>query len=248
MKKVISYFLICICCLGMCGCTSFPNLTDADMDLVAEYAAGLLLQYSATSDNRLVDVEEALLVMEEVKEEETKEPVEETPVEEPEELVEEPEVAPNEPPIVDDTELTEEITYPINDLMGVDVLSVQYGGYEIKDSYPDGSGVFFALDAGDGCKLVVLKYTLTNNTDSNVDINMLEKNVSYKVSLDGNGYRYALSTMLLDDLSTYVGTLESENSVELVLISEWKEEEINNITNLTLYIKNGDMTGKYSLQ
>lgn len=248
MKKVISYLLISICCLGMCGCTSFPNLTDADMDLVAEYAAGLLLQYSATSDNRLVDVDEALLALEELEEEETEEPVEEIPVEEPDEPIDEPEVITEETPVIDNTGLTEETTHPINDCMGVDVLTVQFNGYEIEDSYPDGSGAFFALDAKDGCKLVVLKYTLTNNTDSSVDINMLDKNVSYRVSLDGSGYQYALSTMLLDDLSTYVGTLQSGNSVELVLISEWKEEEVNNITNLTLYIKNGDLAGIYSLQ
>lgn len=245
MKKVIAYLLICICCLGLCGCTSFPSYSSEDMDLVAEYAAGLLLQHSATSDNRLVDVEDSFLVIEEIEEEKNDEPVEDIPEEKP---VEEPEVIPEETPVIDNTEPTEETLYPINDLMGVGLLSVQANGYEIKDSYPDGSGAFFALDAGEGCKLVVMKYTLINNTDSNVDINMLESNVSYKVALDGNGYKYALSTMLLDDLSTYVGTLQSGNSVELVLISEWKEEEINNITNLTLYIKNGDMSGKYSVQ
>ena len=76
----------------------------------------------------------------------------------------------------------------------------------------------------------------------------LENNVSFKVSLDGNGYQYALSTMLLDDISTYVGELAAGTSVELVLISEWKEEKISNITNPTVYIKNGELSGKYTVQ
>lgn len=243
MKKVISHLLICICCFGFCGCTSFPNYSAEDMDLVAEYASGLLVQHSVISDNRLVNVEEALLTLNEEKEK-TDEIVEEIP----EEIIEEPEVVPEETPVIDNAELVEETTYPINVLMGLDALSVQSNGFEIKESYPDGSGAFFALDAGDGCKLVVMKYTITNNTDSSVDIDMLESKVSYKVSLDGNGYKYALSTMLLDDLATYVGSLEPGNSVELVLISEWKEEEINNITDLTLYIKNDSLSGKYFVQ
>ena len=245
MKKSISYLLICICCFMLCGCTSYPNMSEADLDLVAEYAAGLLLQNSAAAQNRLMDVEDAILVLE------TEEPEKEdakAPVDEPEQPVEEPEKAPEEqmPPVIDNT--TEEITYPVNDVMGVDLLTVQFNGYEIKDSYPDGSGAFFALDAGEGNKLLVAKITLTNNTDSSVDINMLDKNVSFKLSLDGSGYKFALSTMLLDDLSTYVGTLNAGNAVELVLISEWKEAELNNISNPTLYIKNGELSGTYPIQ
>lgn len=243
MKKVISYLLLCICCFGLCGCTEYPNMSEADLDLVAEYAAGLLLQNSATAENRLMDVEEALLALEAEKEEEIPEEPAEEPVEEPEETTQ------PETPVIDKTEQIEETPIaPINDAMGVDLLTVQFNGYEIKDSYPDGSGAFFALDAGEGNKLLVVKLTLTNNTDSSVDINMLDNNVSYKVSLDGSGYKFALSTMLLDDLSTYVGTLGAGNTVELVLISEWKEEELANVSNPSLYIKNGERSGSYSIQ
>lgn len=247
MKKIISYILICICCFGLCGCTDYPKMSDSDMDLVAEYAAGILLKHSATAENRLMNVEEALVALEAEKQQDEVEVEPEEPMEEPEkepEELKEPEI-----PIIDNTEnITEEYTYPINDVMGIELLSVQFDGYEIKDSYPDGSGAFFALDAGDGNKLLVEKITLTNNTDSSVDINMLDKQASFKVSLDGNGYKFALSTMLLDDLSTYVGTIGAGNSVELVLLSEWSIQEIENISNPTLYIKNGELSGTYTIQ
>lgn len=243
MKKVISYLLICICCFSLCGCTPYPSMSDEDLDLVAEYAAGLLLKHSATAQNRLIDVEEALQVLEE--ESKKEEPIEE-PVDETEEKPEDP-IQP-ENPVIDNAEQNEEVPLaPINDAMGVNSLNVQFNGYEIKDSYPDGSGAFFALDAGAGNKLLVVKLTLTNNTDNSVDINMLEQNVSFKVSLDGSGYKFVLSTMLLDDLSTYVGTLETGSSTQLVLISEWKEEDLANISSPTLYIKNGELSGNYPI-
>ena len=247
MKKNIFYLLICICCFGLCGCTEYPGMSEADYDLVAEYAAGVLLTHAEASENRLMNVEEALKVLEEEKTAE--EMIPEETIEEPEdEPVEEESIQP-ETPIVDNTEQNEETPVaPINNAIGVDTLTVQINGYDISKSYPDGSGAFFALDAGEGNKLLVTKLTLTNNTDTVVDINMLEKDVSFKLSLDGNGYKFALSTMLMDDLSTYVGTLGVGDSVELVLLSEWKEEELINISNPTLYIKNGNLSGSYLIQ
>ena len=59
MKKVISYLMIGICCFMLCGCTKYPNMKQEDYDLVAEYAAGLLLKYSESSDNRLMSIDEA---------------------------------------------------------------------------------------------------------------------------------------------------------------------------------------------
>ena len=250
MKKIFSYLIICICCFGMFGCGSMPNLSAEDMDLVSEYAAGLLLKYSAASDNRLMDMDEAMALLEE--ETKKQEVTEEEPAEEPVKEAEEPEVneepTPNDTPVIDKTEETDETIYPINDCLGVDLLTVDLSGYELKDSYPDGSGAFFALDAKAGNKLLVLKCTLTNNTDSDVSVNMLEKDVTCKVSLDGNGYKNILSTMLLDDLSTYMGTLSSGASVDLVLLSEWKEEDLSNITNLSLYAKCGEMSGTYTVE
>lgn len=245
MKKVISYLIICVCCFMLCGCTNYPNMKQEDYDLVAEYAAGLLLKYSETADNRLVDLEDAYL---ELETEETitvdEETTEEVRVEEiPEEPIE------PETPVIDNTEQNEEVSLiPIQDVMGMSNLSIELSGYDIKDSYPDEGGTYFALDATDGNKLLVAKVTLINNTDSNIDINMLEQNVTFKISLNGSEYKFALSTMLLDDLSTYVGTIGSGSSVELVLISEWSEELLNSMSNPVLSIKNGEMDGQYSLQ
>lgn len=251
MKKIFSYFMVCIGCFMLCGCSEYPAMQEADTDLVAEYAAGLLLKHSEASESRLMDVEEAKLLLEAEKQKEEQEEIVEIPEEpetEPEEVPEEI-IEPDETPVIDNTEPNEEVpSAPIGDAMGVEMLSVQLNGYEIKDSYPDGSGSFFALDAGEGNKLLVAKITLINNTDNSVDINMLEKSISYKMSLDGNGYKFVLSTMLLDDLSTYVGTIGAGSSTELVLISEWSEELLNNMSNPMLHIKNDELVGKYPLQ
>ena len=245
MKKVISYLMICRCCFMLCGCTEYPNMKQEDYDLVAEYTAGLLLKYSKTADNRLMNIEEAYLELETEEEKIVEEEVPEEVVEE--EVPEEP--TEPETPVIDNTEQNEEVSMvPIQEAMGLGDLSIAINGYEIKDSYPDSGEMFFALDAGEGNKLLVVKIALMNNTDSNIDINMIEQNITYKVSLNGSGYKFALSTMLLDDLSTYVGTIDSGSSAELVLISEWSEELLNSMSNPMLSIKNGELSGQYSIQ
>ncbi len=243
MKKIISYLLIGICCVGLTGCGSFPEMTASDQKLIAEYAAGILLQHSEKADNRLTKVDETT-VLEEV---EPEQPEEKPSVEE---LQEENDN--NDIPVIDKTqENTQEenvVSLPLNQTIGLDNLMIQSNGYEICDAYSEGGSGYFTLDASDGCKLVVLKYTLTNQTQETVEINMLNTSAKYKVALDGNGYKYALSTMLLDDMSTYVGSVQAGEMVDVVLISEWTESEVNNMSNLTLYIENGAMIGTYPVE
>lgn len=243
MKKIISYLLISICCVGLTGCGSFPEMTASEQKLIAEYAAGILLQHSEKADNRLTEVDETA-VLEEVEPEETKE---EPPVEEPKE-----EMDNNDIPVIDNTrnDMPQEnvVSLPLNQIIELDNVSIQSNGYEICDTYSEGGGGYFTLDASEECKLVVLKYTLANQTQETVEINMINTAAKYKVALDGSGYKYALSTMLLDDMSTYVGTIQAGESVDVVLISEWKEAEVSNITNLTLYIENGAMVGTYPVE
>lgn len=252
MKKLISYFTICICCLGlMCGCASYPDLSDEEMDLVAEYAAGLLLKYSSKADYRLMNVDEALLAWNNEVQKETQEDKEEK-----EEEQEEPEIPSEETPdkeneqgtsVTDNTQ-QETVSRPINEVLGLETLSIVSNGYEIEESYQDGSEAFVSLDATEGYKLVILKYTLVNNGTESVNVNMLENSSTFRVSLDGSGYKVVKPTMLLNDFASYKGTIAPGTSVELVLLSEWKEEEINNMSNLTLYVKNDDLSGKYSVE
>lgn len=247
MKKFISYFIIYIGCFAfLSGCASYPDLSDEDMDLVAEYAAGLLLKHSEKADNRLIKVEDAITLVEkeEEKNQEIKEPEEDKKPEE----VEPDKKEEINTPVKDNSEQEVIAQSPINEVFGYEGISIAINGYEIKESYPDGSGAFFALDAAEGNKLIVLKLILSNEGAENVEIDMLSSSCQFKISLDGNGYKHAMSTMLLDDMSTYVGSVSPGTSVELVLISEWKMDDVNNISDLTLYMKNGELSGKYHIE
>lgn len=224
--------LLCVSCLT--GCGSFPNLTDEEQDIIAEYAADLLIKYTANSPNRLTDTTGVVA--------QTPEPIEEEkPVVE-EEVVEE--VPQNDAEVLDSTsqEMQEATsTYAtIADALLLQGVMVDYQEYSILDSYPDGGESYFSLDATSGSKLLVLRFNITNNSSESIALDFMESSTRFKVSLDGMGYKNTLATMLLDDLSTYVGTIPAGGMEEVVLITEWKEEDLNNISALTFYIKNND--------
>lgn len=245
MKKKAFCFLMCLCCLQLCGCTAFPNYSKEDTELIAEYAAGLLIQHSSSVNNRLTDVETDSYVMEDVKqgEEENMQDIPENPNEPASQL---PDMENEIPVSGEKEEVFEETTYPLNVLMGLQMLDVQCTGYEIKSTYADNEDV--VLDAKDGNKLVILKFTLTNPTENTVELNQLENDATYRVSLNQTGYKQTLSTLLLNDLSTYTGSIKSGETTELVLLSEWDTFVADGMNSISLHIQNNEMSGSYMVE
>ncbi len=242
-KRMIKFLLIMmIGCFGLCGCGSFPNLTANEQQLIAEYAAGILLQNSEASSNRLTDIEGVILEKEEL-------------------IPEEPDVEPEhkEEPVVDEDNNQDEVpvidntvdnetemlpSMPMNELLGLETLRIQSNGYYATKSYSEDGG-FFALDASRGCQLVVINYSITNIGQETVEVDMMNTATSYKITLNGETYKSALSTMLLNDMTTYVGSIPAGETINVVLLSEWNEEEANNISNLGVRIYNNEQQGTY---
>ena len=55
MKKVSVLVCGLMVALLTAGCGEMPDLTQEETDLIAEYAAGILLKYDRDQVNRLVD-------------------------------------------------------------------------------------------------------------------------------------------------------------------------------------------------
>lgn len=237
MKKIRVCGLIGLCGILLCGCGSFPELTKEQEQMISEYAAGILLKHSGAYDYRLTDNEESMI--QEITDEVENDELEKTS--EPDETL----VSDKEDTVQDDS--VEETNVSMEELLGMEEIVITSKGYEVLDSYPNQAENYFALDAADGCKLLVAKYTFANHTENLVNIDMLLHSPSFKISLNGSGYRAVLPTMLLDDMSTYVGKVEAGKQIEVVLITEWKEEEVQEISQVSLYIKTDEATGTYMI-
>jgi len=213
--------------LTACGKNVIPDMTDEQLQTVGEYAAITLMKYDASNRSRLVDLST-------IKE---KEPAV-TPSPEP---AEEPQVgmgSAEDTPTVNKSE--QENLYSVGEVLELpEGVTVAYTGSEFCDRYPyAGEDVYFSVVPSEGNKLLVLRFMLSNTSTQDADVDISTAKCSFKVTLNGDYSRKALTTMLLEDLSTYKGKLAAGSSQELVLMVETEAERVENLSSMILNLKN----------
>ena len=77
---------------------------------------------------------------------------------------------------------------------------------------------------------------------------MLSSGVKFKISVNGEKERSALSTLLLDDLASYKDIVPANIGVQVVLVREVSLEEASNIDSISLYLQNGSENATTSLE
>ena len=246
IKLRIGTALIAVGLLTGCGENVIPELTEEQQDLVVEYAASTLLKYDKNHERRLITIEE--VEAEEQKQEAMKAAVqamklskENSEVEQEEKTdadAEVEEVIDNAPP---------EAPATLEEALQLEQISCAYTGYEIVDDYPEqGENLYFVMSATEGNKLVVLKFNVSNLSDAEATLDMNRTGVRFKIAVNGEE-KNALTTMLLNDLAYYQGTIAAGESTELVLVCEIPEENAQEIATLELIVKSVDNIATISL-
>lgn len=202
------------------GCGSkLPQLTYEQEQKIVEYAASTVLRHMEDYNSRLVDL--SLYNNLETKSEET-EPVGMDPVAD-----------------TDTIDVSsEENQFSIGEVLSLSDIDLQYGSYEVLDTYPneDTENLYFTLDASNGKKLLVIHFTLQNLSQEDREVNIISVTPQFIVTINDNIKKNAMSTMLLDDISTYAGKLTASGNEKLVLIIEIEEETAASIENMNLTV------------
>ncbi len=191
-----------------CG-DKLPAMSYEQERIVVEYAAQALLHHMKNYDSRLVDLS--------LYDEEQTQP-------------EDPNAGKMDPAAdTDTTDVSEdpqapstdtEPTLSLGELLMPDGAEITFMGYRITDHYPENDTPVFVFDADEGKKLLVMSFEIANRTDADMTIDLLSQEVVGEIELNGTEKTKVLSTLLLDDLLTFVGNVEAGSSIELVLISE----------------------------
>lgn len=229
-KKVTVLASMMAVMLGMSGCgNAIPDMTETEMQSVGEYAAVTLMKYDANHRSRLVDL--ALL-------EKPQQPEEEAPAEAAsEENKEETGMRPTA-----DTPISGEAQTAALQLEEVlelpEGVSLTYREITVCDSYPDSEADYFSLTATAGKKLLVVGFDLSNGSGQDQEIDLLSKKPVLNFTVNGEYSRRALTTMLMDDVTTYSNTLPSGSTEQVVAVIEVEESMAENITSLSLKAKN----------
>lgn len=220
--------------MSLCGCgNAIPSLSEEQEALVVEYASTAVLKHDANYQGKLVDLS-AITNEEEVPPEEiTQAPAEETNIPEEPAPVQEP-----QPEADSAAQQEEEVQVNAEQILGLQNVSLICSGYEVDEFYPkNGNEIYFVMNATPGNNLLVVKFTLKNLLNEEQDIQIQPGTVRVKINLNGEE-KNALTTMLLNDLATYQGTLGPDEETELVVVGEYPVEELQTIDALSVKLKN----------
>lgn len=225
-------------CLTGCG-NAIPEMTPQQQELVVEFAASELLKFDQKHATKLVPLE----IIQEVEEsnqadssavEEKEEPSADAAKENGEEGI-----PADEATVIDQTQ--EESPQSVDEFLELTGVSIAYAGHELTDSYPPEAAddVFFFMSATENNKLLVLKFQVENISGGDMELDFARRQTRYKIVVNGSEQN-ALTTMLLNDMAYYKGTLAAGESVELVLVGEVSNEQADQITSLELTMKSVD--------
>ncbi len=238
MKKGKILGLLAMSAVLLTGCVdSMPELTTEQSEIIAEYAAGLLLKYSSNYNYKIASEQEvaaAMAARQEVSEPETEEETNTTQTEE--ETNPNPNTSSSETPATE-TESGAEQVQIVADLdfaaeLDIDDLIIRYQSFELCSSYPqDNSG--FSLSAAQGKKLLVIHFDLEGLPEEDIDCNLFDYDIKMRVNINDTTSATVLSTMIPNDLASYMEVVHAGEIVDVVAVAEindMMEEEIQTLT------------------
>ena len=223
--------------LSGCGNT-VPALSEEQEALVVEYASTAVLKHDANYQGKLMDLstlanEEETPEEETAEEETTQAPAEDTNIPEESAPVQEPQ---QEAGNAEQEEA--QVQANAEQVLGLHDVSLTCSGYEVDEFYPkNGNEIYFVMNATPGNNLLVMRFTLRNLLNEEQEIQIRPGAVRVKIDLNG-GEKNALTTMLLNDLATYQGTLGPNEETELVVVGEYPVEDLQVIDSLSVKLKN----------
>lgn len=229
-KRIVLTLTAALLVLGLVGCgeNQIPELTDEQTQLLGEFTAFTLMRYDANHRSRLVDY---TLLMTTPDPEQTPEPV--------------PTKEPGGMDPVDNTTVigangqagssgNGSIKETLNLPEGIDVT---FHDHALYNRYPEGDA-YFGMTATEGRKLLIINASISNTSGQDQAVDLLHMAAEFRITVNGDFTRRALLTGLESDLSTFEGTVLVGANVETVLVIEVDESLAENITSISVNIKN----------
>lgn len=242
IRKKLVLLILGFCTIFLVGCEKVVDLTDEETQLIAEYAAELLLKHDINYVDR---IDEGNQKAEELSSEMTENTVngEVTTEEATSEAFAEAstqESLSTEQDAESATEYDGKIgtEQDIAIIAGVDGAKITFREYFFSDKYPvtDEQGDFISLEASEGYQLLVLQFDVENVTESVLPVSMMDKDLDYRIIVNQTKAANPMLTILMDDLGTLETNVEPGTPQEAVLIFQISEDIQDDLETIDLYV------------
>lgn len=239
MKKGKVLGLIALSAMLLTGCVdAMPELTAEQSDIIAEYAAGLLLKYSPRYQYRIVSEEELAAAVADRQDasepeseiatepEQIQSPAENTPEASSEDTSTEQERPSEQVLSAEDIDFAAEL--------GIDDLIIRYQSFEVCSSYPQNSNGF-SVDAARDKKLLILHFDLEGLPEEDVNCNFFDCDIKLRVNINDSESALALPAMLPNNIITYIDVVGAGETVDVVAVAEINDMTDADIQSMVLH-------------
>lgn len=225
MKKLWCLPAVLMISFLLSGCGAV--ISEEDNRIIAEYAADLLLKYDKDYQEPLIEPEPEL----ETEADTSK--ATETASDETASTTTEGDAATEASTAENIREITD-----IAEVIGLDGISISLDQCLFLDQYPSGDQEepYVALDAEPGHKLVVLEFSISNQTEQDAEVDLLHQTVNYKLVMNDSREAKPMLTILTDDLGTLQNVVAAGESQKAVLVFQMSEGMVGQITSLKLRV------------
>ncbi len=243
--KIIGVLAVSACMLTGC-IDSMPDMTEEQSELVAEYAADMLLKYSPNYHYRIADEEEvasAEAEMETSQEEETMQ-------EESQPSQDLSQTGSGESVSVGaETSVEDGSEYDLATFFGMEQFSIRYASCEVTDAYPKAeSGAGFSVTAPQGYNLLVLHFDVENLGEEAAQCDLFDQISKVTVNVNDAGYVQALSTLLTNDLTTYMEDIPAGEVADAVVVVPVEQTDLDEIQTAVMQITTQDSVVNINLE
>lgn len=245
LRKIFLYLILLVSVCMLSGCQdAIPEMSDAEMNQVEEYAAHLLLKYDKNYSSSVLSDEEKQALIDEL---EAKAKLREQVLaqKEAEELAKQEEAEAENNSSTDASEDIVELapTYAsIAEFLELENISIDYVDSVVTQTYPvsteenDWQGLAVA---GRGNNIVVYEFNVTNYNDYDYNLDIKSMKLKASVKINGSVTKAPITTMLTNDFIFYNDVIPANGTVTLVILIELPEEDSDNINSAVLTLKNG---------
>lgn len=115
-------------------------------------------------------------------------------------------------------------TVSLAQAIGYEGLSVSYAGMTTQETYKEGS--YYSMEAGAGNTYAVLKFTLSNTTGADMNVDLFTNTGKYRAAFSGGKEYEAKGSFLTYALNTFQGTIAAGQSVDVVLLFKVPQDTV----------------------
>ena len=242
-KRLAAGVLALAVSITACGCgEQVYEMTEDEEAVIVHYAAHAVSKFNKKQPEGVEDVTALKAMMEMEAEEREKEKEQEQQKKEEQKKAEQKQddssQAGNPSDGTKEEQKPQKNYVSLSKALGLGKIKAVYRRHEIAASYQASQS--YMIRANSGNELLILHVNLRNDTDSTARCNILSKMPTFRLTVNGELSVSADTTILLNDLGTYQGSIKAGKKAGTVLVFQVPQGAVRKTDSMELEVTIGD--------